>query len=96
MTYKTSAMWFKLGLVLRVEENQLTAISADNTGNSDLCLMKMLTHLLHTNPGLTWEDLCSALRHDVVKRTDLATEIERKYLPSEYTIHVYPQPACTV
>jgi len=80
MTFNASAEWINLGLALDIDYDHLKTISKDNREKCNDCLREMLDSHLNSNPHLTWDNICSALRHHTVGRSDLAEKIERNYV----------------
>ncbi len=77
-----SPNWFNLGLVLKLSYTDLTNFHETYRRDSDVCLREVLARRLQTGFPLTWEGICTALRHYIVKRNDVAEEIE-EYMYSQ-------------
>ncbi len=73
---RASPNWFNLGLALKLSYTDLIHFRDSHRGDSDVCLREVLARRLQTGVPLTWEGICTALRHFKVKRNDVAEEIE--------------------
>ena len=80
-----SPNWFDLGLVLKLSYTDL-ANFRDTYREKYECLREALAHRLQSGGSLTWEGICTALRHPTVARNDVAEKIE-EYFESEYKVH---------
>ncbi|XP_064390076.1 uncharacterized protein LOC135337974 isoform X3 [Halichondria panicea] len=72
---KTNKEWYNIGLGLNVEMDELEKFE-DNFPNDNVkCLRKMLTRRIQQG-GLTRSLLCESLRRPLVKRSDVADEVQ--------------------
>ena len=86
--FKARTEWRNIGMTLGVDHNTLFAIDRKYSSDPDYCLREMLAHCLDSpdsltwahrikaTDSLTWGHLCKTLRHDSVRRNDVADEIE--------------------
>ncbi len=75
--FKARTEWFNIGMTLGVDHNTLFAIDRKYSSDPDHCLRDMLAHRIKATDSLTWGEVCKTLRHDSVRRDDVADEIER-------------------
>ncbi len=74
--------WYNLGIALAVDLNKLASIKKSNLSDCDECFNAMLKSCSDTNRGLTWTDVCKALRRPTVARNDVAESIEQCFKES--------------
>ncbi len=89
-----SPNWFDLGLALKLSYTDLTNFREMYRGDNKVCLRETLACRLQSGDPLTWEGMCTALRHPTVTRKDVAEAIEGSYqsklmLSSLHTIYRY-------
>ena len=75
--YDARAKWFDIGLALGINFGSLKAIEKEQHNSQADCLREMLAHCIQSRGRLTWNDLCTCLRHDTVERNDLADKISQ-------------------
>ena len=68
--------WFNIGLALNINFTALKSIKSEQHDNDD-CLREMLAHRIQSGGPLTWADLSDCLRHPIIKRNDLAKNIDQ-------------------
>ncbi len=74
-----SPNWFNLGLALKLSYTDLTNFRETYRGDNDVCLREALARRLQSGGPLTWEGICTALKHPTVKRNYVAVEIEEHF-----------------
>ena len=79
---KLTKEWENLGLVLGLKDSTLREIRANNQQDVKQCLYEVIDRWLERRGQgqVSWTVLCEALRSELVSRSDIATEIEEKYL----------------
>ncbi|XP_064385325.1 uncharacterized protein LOC135334177 isoform X4 [Halichondria panicea] len=75
--------WFNLGLALKLSYTDLTNFRDTYRGDNDVCLRETLARRLQSGGPLTWEGICTALKHPTVKRNYVAVEIEKHFKSRE-------------
>ena len=81
--------WFDLGLALDIQHSTLEGL--EHYRDSKTCLREMLACWFKTKSSpLTWDHLCKCLRKSIVKRHDIADQIERKYKGIVYILDQLP------
>ena len=71
-----SPNWFDLGLALKLDYTDLANIEENYHGGNDGRLRQVLARRLQSGGPLTWGGICTALRHSLVARNDVALEIQ--------------------
>ena len=71
--------WYNLGLSLEIPHIELEIIDANHRGSAERSLIEVLQLWLKRSPQPTWEALVKALKGPIVRRDELAAEIEAKY-----------------
>ena len=102
--YSLRAIWWEVGLQLKVKPATLDAIQHNSSSHDNL--MQVLLHWLRNAPRPTWPDIVEALRRPTVDRRNTAEKVRRKYcswyepqlvsLPSFHTHSNSSQPAPNV
>ena len=80
-----SPNWFDLGLALNLSYTDLANFRDTYRGDNNVCLCESLAHRLQSSGPLTWEGMCTALRHSTVKRNNVAEAIE-EYVEGEWLL----------
>ncbi len=71
-----SPNWFNLGLALELSYTDLANFREMYRGDNIVCLREALALRLQSGDPLTWEGMCTALRHSTVAKNDVAVKIE--------------------
>ena len=76
--YKVAAKWHNLGIMLEIDDGELSKVKSDNAGNSDDCLREMLKiWLKKVDPKPSWSSMAEAL--EVLGEESVAEHIKKTY-----------------
>ncbi len=75
-----TAEWRALALALNIPLPEIQVIEFNHRGDVKTCVMKIVEKWFRLQPSkLSWNTLCTALRHPLVSHHDIAQAIECKY-----------------
>ena len=73
-----AAKWHNLGVMLEIDNGELSKVQSNNAGNSDDCLREMLKiWLKKVDPKPSWSSMAEAL--DDLREQSLAERIRKTY-----------------
>ena len=91
--YEARAMWYHIGVELKLSVGTLNAIRSEFADKND-CVTEMCSHWLRrVDPHPSWAALTKALESPPVGEGHLAQQLRDKYCRGEETItHIYSTP----
>lgn len=82
-------MWNDLGLALGLDLSILNPLEADKTNSRERMKAVIQEWLKGKGSDPTWQTLCTALRHKLVQRKDMAEQVEKDILKAHKWVHYF-------
>ena len=73
-----ASKWFVMGLQLKVDSKELTAIESDTKTSKEACIKMFIEWLGNFKAEKSWEKLFAALSSESVRERTLANELRHK------------------